>query len=580
MPTQKSNSHSTPSFSSETLTEKDNPGLLDAIIASATEYALITTDPEGKVATWNKGAELIFGYARKEIIGKSIAELFTIEDRINSEYERELAAARVTGRSSDLRWHQRKDGSCFWADGVMTPIKNAAGEITGYLKILRDETDRKLAEKRLEELARVDILTGVANRVSFQERLTELSAAALRNHELLILHLVDLDNFKQVNDKWGHQAGDYLLKEVTQRMRGVCRNTDFIARLGGDEFVILQSDVHDPDGGGALAEKLVDVLSKPFQIDGDEIISSVSIGIALFPQDTSDPEKLLRKADLALYKVKSEGRNGYHYFSDQLDSEAHKKGRMLTALKRAVKTRLFWLEYQPEIDTVSRKTIAVEALLRCREPLLADQNIAEVIALATECGLMPDINMWVITEACSQNKSWQDAGLPRIKMCINLCSRELAIPELVKNVKDILERCNLPAHDLEVEITERDVFDNEAQSTVTVSHLHTLGISIAIDDFGAGYSALGRLRSLPIDKIKLDQSFLRQVPADPESCAIVSAMISLAHTLKLSVLAEGVESAEQAAFFEHERCETLQGNYFSPPLKADAMTAWLSRQLH
>jgi diguanylate cyclase (GGDEF)-like protein/PAS domain S-box-containing protein len=576
----KSDSPATPFLSAEASTESDNPGLLDAIIASATEYALLTTDSEGKVATWNKGAELIFGYTLAEIIGKSIAEIFTTEDRLNNEHQRELDTARMTGRSSDLRWHQRKDGSCFWADGVMTSIKNAEGKITGYLKILRDETDRKLAEKKLEDLARVDILTGVANRVSFQERLTELSAAALRNHELLILHLIDLDNFKQVNDKWGHQIGDHLLKQVTQRMRDVCRNTDFIARLGGDEFVILQSDVHDPDGGGALAEKLVEVLSKPFQIDGDEIISSVSIGIAIFPQDTSDPEKLLRKADLALYKVKNDGRNGYHYFSDQLDNEAHKKGRMLTALRRAVKTQLFWLEYQPEIDTMSGKTIAVEALLRCRDPVLADQNIIEVIALATECGLMPEISIWVITEACSQNKNWQDAGLPHIKMCVNLCSRELVVPELVENVKNILENYNLSAHHLEMEIAERDIFNNEEQSTATVSDLRALGISIAIDDFGAGYSALGRLRSLPIDKIKLDQSFLRHVPADPESCAIVSAMITLAHTLKLSVLAEGVESAEQAAFFEREHCESLQGNYFSPPLKADAMAAWLSKQLH
>jgi diguanylate cyclase (GGDEF)-like protein len=437
-----------------------------------------------------------------------------------------------------------------------------------------------MAEQRLEELARVDILTGVANRVSFQERLTEFAAAALRNRELLILHLIDLDNFKQVNDKWGHQTGDQLLKLMTQRMRYVSRNTDFVARLGGDEFVILQSGIREAEAGGRLAEKLVNALSEPYQIDGNEIIASVSIGIALFPQDASDLDQLLRKADRALYKVKDDGRNGYHYFSEQLDSEAHKKGRILAALKQAVKARLFWLEYQPEIDAATGKTVAVEALLRCRDPLLAGQNINQVIAMAVESGLMPEIGNWVIEEACAQNKRWQNAGLPRVKMCVNLCSRELLTPGFAQTVNEVLESCNLSPNDLEVEITERDAFDNEGQCFANIAELRALGISVAIDDFGAGYSVLGRLRSVPINKLKLDPSFLRHVPDDPESCAIASAMISLAHTLKLSVLAEGVESAEQAAFFQREHCESLQGNYFSPPMNVDDMTHWLARQLH
>lgn len=570
-------SHALPSAASA---EQANQGLLDAIFASATEYAMITTDKAGKIASWNKGAEFVFGYSAKDIVGKPLGELFTVADRINNEPERELTTARVAGRSSDLRWHLRKNGSCFWADGVMTPIKNTAGEITGYLKILRDETERKLAEGRLEELARVDILTGVANRVSFQERMAEMSAAALRNRELLILHLIDIDYFKQVNDKWGHHSGDSLLKLAARRMREVSRNTDFIARLGGDEFVILQPAQHDPESGGALAEKVVDALAQPYQIEGHEIISSCSIGIAIFPNDASDSEQLLRKADLALYKVKGAGRNGYHYFSEQLDSDAHRKGRMMAALKQAVKSRMFSLEYQPEIDAASGRTIAVEALLRCHHPLLAEHNIGEIIALAAESGLMPEIGAWVMTEACEQNRKWQEAGLPHIKVCVNICPRELLEPELAQTVSGILARNNLPANDLEIEITERDVFGYGQQGVAIVERLRASGISVAIDDFGAGYSALGQLRTLPVDKLKLDQSMLRQIPADPDSCAIVSAMIGLAHTMKLSVVAEGVESAEQAAFFKREHCETLQGNYFSPPLKAGAMTDWLAQQLH
>jgi diguanylate cyclase (GGDEF)-like protein/PAS domain S-box-containing protein len=561
-------------------TEQANPGLLDAIYASATEYALITLDMEGKIASWNKGAEFIFGYSAKEIIGKSSSELFTMADRINGEPGRELTAAYTTGRSSDLRWHQRKDGSRFWADGVMTPIRNPAGEISGYLKIMRDETERKLAESRLEELARVDILTGVANRVAFQERLDEMLAAATRNRTLLILHLIDIDHFKQVNDKWGHQSGDRLLSMAATRMRDVLRHTDFIARLGGDEFVILQSEQHDPDSGGALAEKLVDILAQPYPMNAHEVITSASIGVAIFPNDASDAEQLLRRADLALYKVKSVGRNGYHYFSEQLDSEAHKRGRMMAALKHAVKARMFALEYQPEIDAASGKPIAVEALLRCHHPQLAGHRIGDIIELAAESGLMPEIGIWVMAEACAQNRKWQESGLPHFRMCVNLCPRELYNPEFADTVGDILKRHKLPARDLEIEITERDVFGQGRQSQATVSRLRALGVSVAIDDFGAGYSALGQLHKLPVDKLKIDQSILQQIPADPDSCAIASAMITLAHTLKLGVVAEGVESAEQAAFFKHEHCETLQGNYFSPPMKADAMTAWLSKRLH
>jgi diguanylate cyclase (GGDEF)-like protein/PAS domain S-box-containing protein len=558
-------------------TEQANPGLLDAIFASATEYAMITTDPSGNIAIWNKGAEQIFGYTKEEVQGKHIALLFTPSDIVENEQNRELKVARDTGRSSDLRWHLRKDGSLFWADGVMTQIKNAEGEITGFLKILRDETERKNYEAKLFELARIDLLTQVGSRSAFQERLVEMSATALRNSELLILHLLDLDNFKQVNDRWGHPVGDILLKQVAERMRSVIRDTDYIARLGGDEFVILQANTRHPEAGGALSEKLVDILSKPFDIGEKEIITGVSIGIAIFPQDATEPEQLLRKADLALYKIKNSSRNAYHYFSEQLDTEAHAKGRLLSALRRAVKQKAFWLEYQPEIDTTTGKTVAVEALLRCEDQLLADYGTEQVISLAIESGLIVQIGYWVLSEVCRQYRKWQDAGLSPAKVCINVCPRELLTPDFDKYVRDTLKQNKISTNAIEVEITEREVYDAQGPTTMTVKNLRSLGISVAIDDFGSGYSALGQLSNLPIDKLKLDQSFLRRIPADPDSCAIVSAMISLAHRLKLGVVAEGIESAEQAEFFRRENCEIVQGNYFSPPLRGDQMAQWLSR---
>jgi diguanylate cyclase (GGDEF)-like protein/PAS domain S-box-containing protein len=566
-----------PKFSPEAQpTERANPGLLDAILASATEYALITTEEDGKIATWNRGAQQVFGYAPQEIVGKSLEELFTEPDKINGKPKRELDVARDTGRSSDVRWHRRKDGSWFWAEGVMTTIKEDDGNIIGYLKILRDETERKNALMKIEELARVDMLTGVANRTAFNERLSEMMATAARSHELMALHLLDLDNFKQVNDRWGHPVGDKLLMLVTQRMREVTRDTDFIARLGGDEFVILQANVATPEAGGRLAEKLVQTMSMPFDIDGRQIATGASIGIALFPRDATEPDHLLRKADLALYKVKHDSRNGYHYFSEQLDTDSHNKGNLLAALKRATQDHSFWLAYQPEIDVATGQIIAVEALLRCRDPLLAECQVDDIIALATQSGLMPEIGLWVMNEACTQNRKWQDAGFSPIKMCVNLCPGELNVPDFVERVQRILQQSNLSPRHLEVEVTEREVFEAAGEGPAAIVKLRALGVSVAIDDFGTGYSVLSRLRNLPINKLKLDQSFVSQIPADPDSCAIAKAMIGLAHTLRLEIIAEGAESVEQAAFLEREQCETMQGYFFSRPLDAGDMTDWLA----
>jgi diguanylate cyclase (GGDEF)-like protein/PAS domain S-box-containing protein len=560
-------------------TDLANPGLLDAIFASATDYAIITTDAQGRIVTWSRGAEQVFGYPSREIIGQPLALIFTAEDRAGGIPMQELALARETGRSDDIRWHQRKDGSVFWADGVMTHIRDSYGAISGFLKILRDETERKRAEAELAHMTRIDLLTGVGNRAALEERLAEMAAATLRNGDLLVLHMLDLDNFKQVNDRWGHLTGDKLLQQVTRRIRDSIRDSDFVARLGGDEFVVLQANVRAAEVGAVLAAKLVEVMAAPFQIDGHELFAGVSIGIAISPQDASTQDELLRKADLALYKVKTQrGNGGYQFFSEKLDADAHSKERLLAALKRAVKARAFRLEYQPEIASVSGATVAVEALLRCNDPMLAIHPIEDIIALAVESGHMLQIGLWVLAEACAQSRRWRDQGLPDIKMCVNLCPRELLDTDLADQIKLILESCKLEGGSLEVEITERDVLETDGQGASTLTELRSLGITVAIDDFGTGYSALSKLHTLPVDKVKLDRSFLERIPADPDSCAIVSAIIGLAHTLRLGIIVEGVESPEQATFFRQERCELLQGHFFSRPLTGDAMTDWLTRQ--
>ncbi|GJI97844.1 hypothetical protein RugamoR57_45620 [Duganella caerulea] len=557
-------------------TDKANPGLLDAIFASATEYAIITTDPKGSIVSWNKGAELVFGYAPDEIVGKPLALIFTSEDNADGVPMRELTYARDIGRSDDVRWHRRKDGSAFWADGVMTPIRNFNGEITGYLKILRDETERRRVEAERAQMARIDLLTGVGNRSELEERLSEMSAAALRNGNLLLIHMMDLNNFKQINDRWGHQAGDRLLQQVARSIREAIRDSDFVARLGGDEFVVLQANVQTPATGASLAIKLIETLSNPIQIDGHEVVIGVSIGIAVFPDDAGDHDELMRKADLALYKVKNErSHGGYHYYSKQLDAEAHNKAQLIASLKRAVKARAFRLHYQPQVDARSGNIVAVEALLRCQDAALANRPVEEIIALAIDSGQMLELSLWVLTEACAQFGKWQAQGLTDFKMCINLCPRELLYAELSEHIERILRENKLDGEDIEIEITENQAVESDGPGSTMLARLRSLGVTIAIDDFGTGYSSLSKLRGLPVDKVKLDRSFLERIPADQDSCAVVSAIITLAHTLRLKIIVEGVESPEQVSFFRREGCEILQGNFFSKPLPAEAISRLL-----
>jgi diguanylate cyclase (GGDEF)-like protein/PAS domain S-box-containing protein len=423
----------------------DETGILKAIFDSAADYAIITMDRFGNITTWNAGAENIMGFTAEEMIGKNGSVIFTSEDRARRAPQQEFETARLTGRAADYRWHICKDDSRFWGDGVMTLIRDATGAQIGFLKILRDITEKRRDEMEVFRLANFDALTGLANRSSFDIRFPHMLGAALRADHLLILHLIDLDYFKQVNDSFGHHTGDALLQQVAQRMRNVMRDTDFIARLGGDEFVVLQSNVHSPQDGASMANKLLGALSQPFQIDGHEVQCGASIGITVYPQDAQQPDQLFKKADLALYRVKSEGRGGFSYFTAHLDAEAHNRTRELTELRRAVEEHSFRLVYQPKVNSKSGQVFALEALLRCSNPVLSVLPIDHVIALATETGLMPKISAWILAEACVQTKKWQDAGLSPMRICVNICSRDVTNPGLLPQIDAILAQSRLRA---------------------------------------------------------------------------------------------------------------------------------------
>ena len=553
----------------------DKSGLLEAIFASAEDYAIIVVSPEGKIATWNNGAAKVFGYGEDEILGQPVGVLFTQEDRLDRIPQQELATARAQGRALDYRWHLRKDGTCFWADGVMSPMYGSDGELAGYVKILRDATEKREAELEIARLARIDPLTGLANRAEFDSRFIDMTAAASRHRQMLILLLIDLDHFKQINDRFGHQAGDRLLKQAAQRIRETVRETDFVARVGGDEFVVLQPDAGSADVGGTVADKLVATLSNPFQIGGLQMRIGASIGISVYPQDATDPDQLLRKADLALYKVKAEARNGYHYFSQELDEQAYRRSRALSGLRRAMANQDFSVYYQPKVEASTGRVVAVEALLRCHERVLAEYPIDEVIDLAMEAGVMEHLGLSVLTEACAQVCKWHDAGMTHLELCVNLCASEMADPQLSTVITGALGRCGLAPELMVVELTEREIFDSGETGLAILSELRASGVRVAIDDFGTGYSSLSYLNDLPIDIIKLDRSFLRNIPGSEQDRTVARAIVTLAHGLELQVVAEGIETQEQADFFLGEHCDLLQGYLFSPPLPADEMTSWL-----
>lgn len=558
----------------------DKSGLLDAILNSAADYAIIVISRDGKIGTWNAGAERVFGYTCGEIIGQPLGTLFTADDRANGIPQRELDGARRDGRAMDYRWHLRKDGSYFWADGVMTPMYGRDGSLAGYVKILRDATEKREQEQEIMRLARVDPLTGLANRAEFDARFIDMTAAALRHGQLLILQLIDLDRFKEVNDRFGHQTGDALLKQASQRILEAVRETDFVARMGGDEFIVLQPDAGSPAVGSTVADKLIHALATPFQVDATQVRIGASIGISVYPRDATDPDELLRKADRALYKAKAEARNGYHYFSKDLDEQALKRTRDLAALHRAVANNDFSVHYQPKIAAATGQVAAVEALLRCTEPVLADYPIEQVIALAMEAGVMEDIGVSLMSDACRQLRSWHDAGMPQLRLCVNLCATEMADAKLPDIIARILDRHGIDPECLDVELNEREIFDSGAQGRAILTALRETGVRVSIDDFGTGYSALSYLNELPVDTIKLDKSFLRNVPESQQHSAVAGAIIDLAHGLNLAVVAEGVETAEQAEFVLRQQCDLLQGYWFSVPLPAEEMTTWLRQRAH
>ena len=477
-----------------------------------------------------------------------------------------------------LRWRHR-DGSYRTFESNASALFSETGELIGFQGVDRDITERKQAEARIEFLAHHDALTGLPNRVLLRDRFKHALAMAERSRSRVAMLFLDLDNFKVVNDTLGHMAGDRLLLEVVTRLSQCMRESDTISRQGGDEFILLLNDIPDLETVERIASKILVHLAEPAEINGHVLNTSGSIGIAIYPEDGKDFDSLLQKADTAMYNAKDAGRNIYRFFDDRMNQQAHEHLLLQNRLNQALFRAEFYLHYQPQMEISSGRVIGMEALLRWHNPELGEVVPARFIPVAEDCGLIVSIGAWVMEEACRQAQSWRQAGWPDLTLSVNLSALQVRRAGLVEMVAGALDRSGLPAHLLELELTESILLQDVENTLDTVRRLKVLGVRLSIDDFGTGYSSLSYLKRFAVDRLKIDRSFVRDVNTDPDNAAIVRAVIQLAHSLRLDTVAEGVETQEQLAFLRREGCQGVQGYLFSRPLASAALKEFLRERM-
>jgi diguanylate cyclase (GGDEF)-like protein len=428
---------------------------------------------------------------------------------------------------------------------------------------------RRQAEERVHHLAHYDELTGLPNRSMFNQRLSHALIQARRNDKPLAILFIDLDRFKNINDTLGHEAGDLVLKEVAQRLLGCLREGDTVGRLGGDEFVVLIEELPEPMHVAAVAQKILAAVVKPFVVGAQEFNITASIGISTYPDDGEDMQGLLKNADISMYRAKEQGKNNYQFYSALMNIHTVERMALESGLRRALERNEFLLHYQPKVDIGSGRITGMEALLRWQRPGQELIPPAKFIALAEETGLIVPIGEWVLRTACARNQSWQEQGLPPLRMAVNLSARQFAHANLLQDVARVLHDTGLDPAALELEITESMVMHDPERAVTLLTMLKAMGIHLSIDDFGTGYSSLSYLKRFPIDSVKIDRSFIHDVPGDADDAAITRAIIAMAHSLRLKVIAEGVETEEQLSFLREHGCDEMQGYYFSEPLAED-----------
>jgi diguanylate cyclase (GGDEF)-like protein/PAS domain S-box-containing protein len=545
-------------------------------VVNSVKEIIFQTNAAGQWTFLNSTWVEIAGVEVQQAIGQSMADIFVEEDRPRALHAMD---SLLRQEAEDCRFevrYRRQDGSLGWFDVALRVRRDEAGEFAGTSGTIDDITEQKRAEERIQFLAYHDALTQLPNRMLAHDRFQHATAVADRSHARVALLFLDLDNFKTINDSLGHLTGDELLKEVGRRLTECVRETDTISRLGGDEFLVILSSLPDADAIAPVLVKLLARMVEVFEIDELELNTSASIGIALYPDDGADFQVLLQKADMAMYRAKDAGRNTYRFFDDQMNVEAVEHLRMRNGLRKALAREEFVLHYQPQIDIASGALIGAEALIRWNHPEMGMVPPGRFIPIAEDSGLIVPIGEWVLYEACRQAAAWGKAGVHGLMIAVNLSAVQFRRGEIEQSVIRALEGSGLDPALLELELTESILITDSENVLATVQRLKRLGVKLSIDDFGTGYSSLSYLKRFQVDKLKIDQSFVRDLVTDAEDAAIVRAIIQMAGSLGLTTIAEGVETNEILGLLSDFGCDEAQGYYFARPMPAEELLAFRS----
>lgn len=551
---------------------------LTAKVLANSREAIMITDAQKQIVSVNPAFEEMTGYRSDEVIG--IPPSILSSGHHDAEFYKTINDLLLDyGYWSGEIWDRRKNGELYPSWLSITAVRNDDGKTCNYIGIASDISERKKAEDRINFLAHHDVLTGLPNRLLFRERLEQALVHARRQNHIVALLFLDLDNFKIINDSLGHLVGDKLLQEVSRILLECLREMDIIGRQGGDEFILGLKDLKDVHAIGFVVEKILNRLAKPINIDQHVLHTSASIGIAIYPNNGNDFETLLRSADTALYHAKHHGRNTYNFFTEEMNDEAHKRLEIETQLRRAIANDELLLHYQPQIDFKNKKIVSVEALLRWNNPNLGDIAPSLFISIAEECGLIIPIGEWVLNESCRTAKAWQDAGVPPVTVSINLSVLQLQRVDLPELVNKALSSTGLESRYLELEITESMLMHDSEQIIDLLQKLKRLDISIAIDDFGTGYSSLSYLKRFAVNKLKIDQSFVRDLTFDEDDASIVRAVLALGKSFNLVTIAEGIETKEQEEALIQMGCELGQGYFYGMPVPAAEIEQLLRKEV-
>jgi diguanylate cyclase (GGDEF)-like protein/PAS domain S-box-containing protein len=534
--------------------------------------AVLSTDILGNVTYLNVVAEKMTGWRREEATGKPLAEVFRIIDGSTRKTARDpMEMAVEQNRTVGLTVNCvliRRDGFESAIEDSAAPIHDRTGRVTGAVIVFHDVSAARAMSVQMTHSAQHDVVTNLPNRLLLNDRITQSISLARRQKKHLAVVFLDLDRFKCINDSLGHAIGDELLQSVSKRLLASVRASDTVSRQGGDEFVILLSEIANPEDAATSAKKILLSLSAPHYIGGQDLHIDGSIGISVYPEDGEDAETIIKSADTAMYHAKESGRNNFQFFKADMNVKAVERQSVEGSLRRALERQEFLLHYQPKVNLDTGEITGVEALIRWQQPDRGLVLPSQFVPIAEDCGLIIQIGHWVLREACRQARAWQNAGLPPLPIAVNVSAVEFREKGFVQGVRAILSETGLEARYLELELTE-GVLMEDAESTASVlQELKRMGVHLAVDDFGTGYSSLSYLRQFPIDVLKIDQSFIHQITADPNVSSIVSAIIHMGKSLNHAVIAEGIETQEQRAYLQTQRCAEGQGFLFSRPLGA------------